>query len=159
MALYVVNATPFFKRQVYLYSFGDIKLKTPIPLTKAAHIMTFVLCWTIPLFFIFGLHMNVFYLAFLVVPPFVLGNLATKPIFGGKGLFDFANTIIEFMSEPKGWTDGRNNSMSEETYQIVNEIWIGRRRELQLLADLVEDKAYIVHDEDEEEYNQELQPA
>lgn len=141
-----INATAFFNREIFMYALGDIKLKNPIPMRKAAHIIGFLVAWCLPLVFVFGLHLNVFYIMFLLVPPIVLGNLATKQIFGGKGLLDFASTVTAFIGEPKGWTDWNNNHMRQERYTISNEIWISRRRELQLLADVIEGKARLIEE-------------
>lgn len=149
MQLITINATELFNRPSYLYALGDLKLSRPISLKYGGYLLGFIAAWSFPLYLIFGLTLSIPGILFMFGPPFLLASLSTKPVFGGKALLDFANTLADFFSEPKGWLDGKNHDMKEETFQIVNEIWIGRRRELQILADLVEGRAFV-RDEDED---------
>lgn len=49
--------------------------------------------------------------------------------------------MINFLKEPKGWTDlNANNEIDREVFFVEHEIWISRRRELQLLADIKEQR-------------------
>lgn len=147
--LTVINATEFFSRPTYIYAMGDIKFDRPISLKYAGYLLAFIMGWTIPIFLLMGLQLNPFYLMFMLVPPFILASFSTKPIFGGKPLVEFANTVADFASEPKGWLDGNSSNMKEDAFTIASEIWVGRRRELQILADLVEGKA-VIKDESED---------
>lgn len=136
-----VNMTNFFNRELFMYSLGDIQFKKPISLKKVAYIMGFLIVWTLPMYLIFGLKLNPFYFVFLLAPPFVAGHFATKPAFGGKNLIDFVKTMVKYLGEPKGWLDLKSdNSLGKDVYYVENEIWIGRRRELQLLADIQEER-------------------
>ena len=147
--LIIINATELFNRPSYLYALGDLKLSRPISLKFAGYLLVFFMAWSLPLYLVLGLALNPFSLAFMFGPPFLLAQLSTKPLFGGKALLEFAGTLADFFSEPKGWLDGNSSNMKEESFQIVNEIWIGRRRELQILADLVEGRAFIQDEEAE----------
>lgn len=135
-----VNMTNFFNRELFMYSLGDIQFKKPVSLKKVAYITGFFIVWTIPLIIIMGIQLNPFFAAAAIAPPIVLGNLCVKPAFGGKNLIDFVKTMAIYIPESRGgWTDlNRNANMGKDTYKIEHEIWIGRRRELQLLADLKE---------------------
>ena len=133
----VVNMTNFFNRELFMYSLGDIKFKKPIALKKVAYTTAFLIIWCIPMVLTFGLALNPIYLAFLIGPPLVLGNFATKPVWGGRGLVDFLKTLTKFIAEPKGWTDlNAAPKTDKEVFYVSNEIWISRRRELQILANL-----------------------
>lgn len=146
----VVNATRFFSSESYVYSFGsDIKFKKPIPLNKMMYSIIFLIGWALPQIYLFGLNINLVYIAWLLAPPLLLANVATRPMFMGKNLFDFVNTMIEFVSEPKGSSDWWSNPMKEETYEVSQEIWISRRRELNLLADIIEGKVIVEEENDE----------
>lgn len=145
--LVTINATELFNRPSYLYALGDLKLSRPISLKYAGYLLGFLTVWSLPIYLILGLQLNVFNLAFMFGPPFLLASLSTKPLFGGKALLEFAGTLADFFSEPKGWLDGNNSNMKEESFQVVNEIWIGRRRELQILADLVEGRVFVRDEE------------
>ena len=142
--VYVANMTNFFSRELFMYSLGDIKFKKPISLKKVAYSTVFLIIWIIPLFLTFGIMMNPFYIGFLVIPPIILGNFAAKPVWGGRGLIDFLKTIANFVSEPKGWTDlNSTNKLDKEKLFVESEVWLSRRREIQLLADVREKKVKL----------------
>lgn len=133
-----LNMTNFFTRELMMYSLGDIKLKKPIGLKKVAYVTIFLIVWTIPLVLIFGLQLNIYFAVIAIVPPIALGHFASKPVWGGKGLIDFIKTLVSYVFQPKTWTDLNPTKRSKEKYYIQSEIWISRRRELQLLADMRE---------------------
>lgn len=135
----ILNMTNFFNRELMMYSLGDIKLKKPIALKKVAYVTGFIIVWSLPLILIFGLVLNVYYAILVIAPPLVLGHCASKPVWGGKGLIDFLKTLSTYISEPKIWTDLKpNKNPNKNKYYVESEIWISRRRELQLLADMRE---------------------
>lgn len=132
-----INMTNFFTREMFMYSLGDIRFKKPISLKKVGFTMLFFAIWTFPLIQIFGLSLNPLKAALYFLPPIVAGNYSVKPVFGGKTLIGFAKSLSVYVREPKGWTDLQNNNeMGRKVYYTNQEIWVGRRRELQLLADL-----------------------
>lgn len=134
-----INMTNFFTREMFMYSLGDIRFKKPISLKKVGFTMLFFAVWSFPLLQILGLTLNPFKAAFVFIPPIVAGNYSVKPVFGGKTLVGFAKSLSMYIREPKGWTDLKsNNEMGRKVYYADQEIWVGRRRELQLLADLRE---------------------
>lgn len=132
-----LNMTGFFKRELQMYALGDIKFKKPISIKQVAYILGFYIVWALPLIIVFGIQLNPVYAVLVLVPPVVLGTFAVKPIFGGKTLIDYARTAIIFLGEPKAWADLKPYA-PKEVYEVSSEIWISRRRELQLLADIIE---------------------
>lgn len=136
----IINMTNFFNRELFMYALGDIKFKKPVSLKKAAYILLFLLIWTLPILFALKFKFNPFTVVFAFAPPILLGNFAGKPVWGGKPLFDYLKTSIRFLTLPKGWTDLNDNDMKETTHYTESEIWVSRRRELQILADLEENK-------------------
>lgn len=136
-----VNMTNFFNRELFLYSLGDIRFKKPVSLKKAAYFLVTLLIYTLPLFLFFGIPDNPIKAVLMFAPPFLVGHYSTKPAFAGKNLIDFLKTMINFLKEPKGWTDlNANNEIDREVFFVEHEIWISRRRELQLLADIKEQR-------------------
>lgn len=134
-----VNMTNFFNREMFMYSLGDIKFKKPISLRKVAYATLFIILWTIPIFFIWGLKLDLVYLVFMFGPPLALAHFSTQPVFGGKTLVAFVKTMIKFIQEPKGWTClNESKHYGDDVYYVESEIWVGRRRELQILADIKE---------------------
>lgn len=137
-----INMTNFFNRELFMYSLGDIRFKKPVSLKKVAYTTAFLIIWTLPLILIFGIQLNVFFAAITLLPPFFLGNIASKPKFGGKTLIDWLKTTIKYIGEPKGWTDlNASKTLDSGVFFVEDEIWISRRRELQFLADLRKQKA------------------
>lgn len=137
----IMNMTNLFTRDLKMYSLGDIRFNTPISLKKVAYTTGFLLLWTIPLVLIFGLQLNVYFAAIALLPPFVFGHFASKPVWGGKSLVDYIQTVASYITEPSSWTDLYENREKKNQYYVQSEIWISRRRELQLLADLKEKRA------------------
>lgn len=134
-----INMTNFFNREMFMYSLGDIKFKKPVSLKRVAYSLAFLLVWSLPMFFIWGLIINPVYLLVMFGPPLGLAHIATKPVFGGKNLLDFLLTMFKFVQEPKGWADlNESREFGEDVYYVESEIWISRRRELQILADIKE---------------------
>jgi len=134
----IVNMTNLFTRDLYMYSLGDIRFSTPISLKKVAYTTMFLLLWSVPIILIFGLHLNVYYAAIVLIPPILFGHFASKPVWGGKNLIDYIKTIFEYANEPPAWTDLYESKDKKNKYYVQSEIWISRRRELQLLADIKE---------------------
>lgn len=133
-----LNMTNFFNRELMMYSFGDIKFKKPISLKAIAYTLAFLIVWTIPLFLIGGIPTDPFKLILYLGPPLFLGQLAIRPIFGGKTLIDFTKTAIQFIGEPRGWADNKPFDAKAQIYTTEHEIWISRRREYAMLADIIE---------------------
>lgn len=134
----IMNMTNLYTRDLKMYSLGDIRLGGGVSLKKVAYTTAFILLWSIPLILIFGIQLNVYYAAIVIIPPILLGHFASKPVFGGKNLIDFLTTMFNYISEPFSWTDLRENRERKPNYYVSSEIWISRRRELQYLADLKE---------------------
>lgn len=135
-----VNMTSFFKRPLVLYSIGDFKLKKPISFTWMGYLAGAILGWSLPVIYLFGFHLNVYFTLLVVVPPLLFARYASRPVFGGKKLIDFVITMIGYFGEPRGWSDLRadKNAGKNITYFVSQEIWISRRREIEYLASLRE---------------------
>lgn len=134
MRVRVVNMTNFFNRELLMYSLGDIKFKKPIALKKVAYVTAFLIIWAVPIILLFGFPTGPFSVIVTIVVPVVAGNIASKPVFGGKGLLDFLRTLSSFVSQPKGWLDFKaSNELEDEVLYVEDEIWISRRREIEML--------------------------
>ena len=116
-----------------MYSLGDIRFKKPKSLKQVAYVLAFLFVWSVPVYLVFGIHFNLFYALFWIGIPVAAGVIASKPIFGGKGLIDYTITLVGYLQEPKAWTDLYHNNNAEEILYVDQEIWISRRRELKIL--------------------------
>lgn len=137
-----INMTSFFKRKLFMYSLGDIRFKKPIALKKVAYITIAFIFWSLPLVVIFGLKLNVWFGALVIIPPIIFGHYASEPKFGGMTLIGWLKNALEYMTTPKGWSDSGPvyETDCKAEYNFDSEIWISRRRELQILADLREER-------------------
>lgn len=130
----VLNMTGFFNRELFMSALGDIKLSKPISLKKMAYIMLFLIIWTLPMVLIFPINWSLPYLVLLIAPPFLLGNFAAKPVWGGKNLVNFLKGLFQFISEPSAWADLKPvKVLDDEDIYVEYEVWISRRAELQQL--------------------------
>ena len=125
-----LNMTSYFNRELFLYALGDIRFSKPVSLKKSAYVLFFLLIWTLPIVLIFGVVFNLLFIAVAVGPPIILGNVASKPMFGGMTLIDFVKTTAKYLMEPQGWTDLEGKSELQPTMYAYQEIWISRRREI-----------------------------
>lgn len=131
----IVNMRTFFNREIFMHALGDIRFKQPIALKQAAYTMFFLLIWTLPIALTFKLN-NPYVWMIALVPPIALGRYANKPIWGGRTLIDFIKVTFKFLGEPKGWTETKaNNELGKAVYSVEQDVWISRRRELNVLAD------------------------
>lgn len=138
----ILNMTSFFNRELFIYSLGDVSLSKPVSLKKAGFFLLGIVVWTIPLFLIFGLHFNPFYLAFILSFPAILALIGDKPLFDGRSIIDATKVTFKYLFSKKCFTDlAVSDIHTNPEYFIEKEVWISRRRELQHLAALWEERS------------------
>lgn len=136
-----LNVSHLFNREMLMYSFGDIQLKKPIPLKKILWTVAGFVIWSAPLFFVFGPPGHPALWALFLAPPLIFGNYVTKPVFGGKGLFDWSKAQISYIQQPRGWSDLKvDNDQQDTVFYIEHEVNISRRREIAYLAKLARER-------------------
>lgn len=137
----VVNMRSFFSREIFMHALGDFRFSKPIALKQALYTAVFFIIYSLPIVMIFGFHFNVYFAVITFIPPIALGNFANKPIWGGRTLVGFVKVTISYIGEPRGWTDHReDNGLGKEVYTVDHDIWVSRRRELKILAELRDEK-------------------
>lgn len=136
------NLTDFFNKELLVYSLGDIKLSRPIPLKKMAMGIAAFVVWTVPFIMIFGTSITPWWLIFAIGPPLAFTQVASKPVFGGKRLFDFIKTAYKYALQPKGWSDlVADNTQQNTVYFVEHETSISRRKELNLLSKIARQRS------------------
>lgn len=136
-----MNMTKFFNRELMLYALEDFRFKKPISFKKIGYIVAFILLFSAPIVYFFGFHLNVYFVGLLILPPFVLGNLAVKPIFGGRELLSYLLVTITYLSQPRAWTDlNATREKRNERVFIDHIYWVSRRREIKIIKDLKEEE-------------------
>lgn len=141
----VRNFTRFFNRELMIYSLGgDIPLSYPIAIKRIFYVILFLALWTGLLVFTIGFYLNVYYVMFLVIPPSLIGWYAGRPVWQGRSLFGFLRVNGKFLFQPKGWNDLKSsNNRGRSSYVSRSVFWVSRRRELQKLADIREERSKI----------------
>ena len=76
----IYNFTNLFHRDILLYAIGDWRLGAPLSMRRVGYTAFFAAIWIVPIVYIFGFHMNPYFLFLLALPPFYLGGAASKPI-------------------------------------------------------------------------------
>lgn len=140
----IVNANNVFRSPSYIYALDDdIKFSKPIEIKKAWVIMLTFIIWVSAFVIIFGIKINIWYGIFLVVPPMLIGNFINKPVVQGRTIGGFARIFLSWRMEPRGFTDWEPNDMREEIYEVDYEYLVSRRKDMQILADFIDNKRVI----------------
>lgn len=131
-----INVTKFFSRDILIYSLFDLKLKKPFRLVYALYFMLMLVIWSAPMFFLLkGFGISFVTLTIILGPSFIGAYVMGNPFWGGKSFFDFLNTQINYLKEPKAYYDWRANL--EMGTQIIDfEVTVSRRKDYLKLYEL-----------------------
>ncbi len=134
----VTNMTSLFSKEMLIYSFFDIRLKSPL---RVVAVLYFVL-----LFFTIGLPVllmfwppNVYSVMFALGVPFGGAILMSKPIWNGKSFLSFAKTQLRYLSRPKilyDWKAREKTTM----YEVDSMMTVSRHDDYRKLYRLVKEK-------------------
>lgn len=134
----VTNMTSLFSREMLIYSFFDIRLKSPLRVVG--------LFYFLALFFIIGLPVliiswppNVYTMAIALGIPFGGAILMSKPIWNGKSFFSFAKTQVRYMMRPKALYDWKARSKKTK-YEVDTHILISRHEDYNKLYKVVKEE-------------------
>ena len=132
----VLNMSGLYNKEIMLYSFFDIRFKTPVRLS--------VWLYTAVVFLIFGLpfikltggfDFNVYKLAIAFGIPFAAGNFMAKPIFNGRPFFAAMKILITYIINEKIYFDNKASKELPE-YKIDEIHLISRRRDFNKLFNM-----------------------
>lgn len=133
----VMNKSGFFKREILLYSLGDISLHRPIPVKKLLFIFVFIALWTVPLFKLFGSPSNVWGFTLYFMPPIMAGEFMSRPIMSGRSVLDLIKVYSAYLfKQPACWLDLEPSPSVTETYTLDSDIWISRRKDIAYLREI-----------------------
>lgn len=106
--LEVLDMTNLFTKEILLYSLFDLRFKKPVRFMLIVYFVLTFFLWTVPLFFLFFKnHINPYSVAFLLIPPFALANVMSKPIWNNKSFFSWLKCQIRFIFSAKYYYDNR----------------------------------------------------
>lgn len=129
----VYNMTKLFNRELFIYSFFDIKLKKPARISFIIYFLLIGVLFSFPVLYYFGF--NPYSATISAIIPFAAASAMSKPIWGGKKFFDFMKGQIQYIFEPKWFYDGYIGKKLVD-YTIDSVFFVSRRRDYSKLLQL-----------------------
>lgn len=122
----VLNMTDLYNKELVMYSFEDIKLKTPIRVATWGYRLLVFIIFSLPILLITGFSMNTFKTTIVLGVPFGLGTLMAKPIFNGRSFLAAMKVYAEYISSAKIYYDNKPSKGLPE-FEIDEYVLISRR--------------------------------
>lgn len=139
----VMNMTSLFSREMLIYSFFDLRLKSPLRVIAIFYFLV--------LFFIIGLPvlyltwpMNVYSMMFAIGVPFSGAILMSKPIWNGKSFYSFFKTQVRYFTRPNILYDWRPYPKNN-VYKIDTTITVSRHDDFKELYQTVKQEGDKKH--------------
>lgn len=131
----VTNMTSLFSREMMIYSFFDIRLKSPL---RVVAILYFVMLFGLiglPIIILFW-PINVYSLMIALGVPGAGAYAMSKPIWNGKSFLSFIKAQIKYLMRPRilyDWTARSKNN----NYQVESQITVSRHDDYNTLYQIV----------------------
>lgn len=131
----VTNMTSLFSREMMIYSFFDIRLKSPL---RVVAILYFVMLFGLiglPIIILFW-PINVYSLMLALGIPGAGAYAMSKPIWNGKSFLSFIKAQIKYLMRPRilyDWTARSKNN----NYQVESQITVSRHDDYNTLYQIV----------------------
>lgn len=141
MRVRVTNMTSLFSKEMLIYSFFDIRLKSPL---RVIGLFYFIILFTIigvPVLY-FTWPPNVYSMMVALGIPFGGATLMSKPIWNGKSFISFAKTQVKYIIRPKVLYDWKAKSKNTE-YEVEGLITVCRRDDYKKLAEQIKKEEAI----------------
>lgn len=120
----VINMTSLFSKEMLIYSFFDIRLKSPLRVAAVLYFVILFLIIGLPVMYITW-PVNVYTLIFSVGVPTGGAMLMSKPIWNGKSFYSFAKTQVRYLMRPKVLFDWKSRSKNQN-YEVDTYITVSR---------------------------------
>lgn len=140
----VTNMTSLFNKEMLIYSFFDIRLKSPLRVIG--------LFYFIMLFALIGVPVlmltwppNVYTMFVAVGIPFGGAYFMSKPIWNGKSFMSFIKTQIKYLLRPKVLYDWKFKSKNDK-YMIDSQILVSRHDDYNELYQIVKKEEALMND-------------
>jgi len=134
----VTNMTSLFNKEMLIYSFFDIRLKSPL---RVVGLFYFII-----LFFLIGAPILMFtwppnvYTMFIALGiPFGGAYFMSKPIWNGKSFISFAKTQIKYFTRSKVLYDWKTRSKNDK-YIVDSQIIVSRHDDYNELYKIVKEE-------------------
>jgi hypothetical protein len=134
----VTNMTSLFSKDMLIYSFFDIRLKSPLRVIAILYFILLFLLIGLPTLLIFW-PPNVYTMAFALGVPGAGAYAMSKPIWNGKSFMSFVKTQAIYWTRPKVTYDWKSRNKTTE-YVVNNMITISRHKDYNTLYKIVKEE-------------------
>lgn len=134
----VTNMTSLFSKEMLIYSFFDIRLKSPLRVMAILYFMLLFGVIGIPVLVIFW-PPNIYSIMFALGVSAGGAITMSKPIWNGKSFISFAKAQVRYFMRPKVLYDWVNKPR-ETLYTIDSEILVSRHRDYRRLYEAVKEE-------------------
>lgn len=135
----VLDMTSMFNKELLLYSISDMRFKRPVRIMFILYSFALMLIWTLPLTLLL-FPFNVYTAVLAFAPPIALGNLMSKPIWGGKPFSHWIKAQLQFITKPKFYYDTVARKNINEQFQINNYYVVSRISDYRKLNQYIKDE-------------------
>jgi len=123
----VTNMTSLFSKDMLIYSFFDIRLKSPLRVIGILYFLVLFGIIGVPVL-MFSWPPNVYTMFVAVGIPFGGAYLMSKPIWNGKSFYSFMRTQIRYLFRPKAFYDWKSKSKGNK-YMVDSQILVSRHED------------------------------
>lgn len=131
----VLNMTRLFSKEMFIYSFFDIKLSKPARVATIGYFFGIAGILSALVWFLFKLPFNVYTLVAVFGTATVGATTMVKPIWNGRKFFPWLQVQIKHIGESKLFCDGWKTKPLKD-YDISFNIFISRLRDYRKLKEM-----------------------
>lgn len=134
----VTNMTSLFSKEMLIYSFFDLRLKSPLRVIALFYFLLLFGIIGVPVLWMFWVP-NVYAVVVAFGIPFGGAILMSKPIWNGKSFLSFAKTQIRYFTRTKILYDWKARS-KDSVYEVKDGITVSRHEDYNLLYQMVKNQ-------------------
>lgn len=134
----VSNMTSLFSKDMLVYSFFDIRLKSPLKIVQLGYFLALFVIVGVPVWWI-SWPPNVYSTFIALGIPGVGSYFMSKPIWNGKSFMSFLITQIKYFMRPKVYYDWKARS-KDTIYEIDSTIQVSRHEDYNILYKIIRDE-------------------
>lgn len=134
----VTNMTSLFNKEMLIYSFFDIRLKSPLRVIGLFYFIILFFLIGVPIL-MFSWPPNVYTMALALGIPFGGSYVMSKPIWNGKSFLSFAKTQLKFWTRSKVLYDWKKRDKNDK-YMVDSQIIVSRHDDYYELYNIVKEE-------------------
>lgn len=134
----VTNMTSLFNKEMLIYSFFDIRLKSPLRVVGLFYFIILFSIVGVPVL-MFSWPPNVYTMAIALGIPFGGAYFMSKPIWNGKSFMSFAKTQVKYFTRSKVLYDWKTRSKNDK-YIVNSQIIVSRHDDYNELYKIVKEE-------------------